>query len=79
MKLVKVKTARKKNWSQGTMIYRLISQGKIKAYRNELGDLMYDVAEYNKYRKQNHRGRPRTKQFEITDVKLKRGKRECQD
>ena len=79
MKLVKVRTTRKKNWSKGTFIYRLISNGKLKAYRNELGDLMYDVAEYNAYQKKEHRGRPRTKQFDITDVKLKRGKKECQD
>lgn len=73
MKLVLVKTIRNKDWSKGTMIYNLISKGKLTAYRNEKGDLMYNPSEYAEYRKVNHRGRPRTKQFEIKDVKVKRG------
>ena len=73
MRLVKVKTLRKKNWSMGTIIYRLIAQGKIKAYKNQDGELMYDRDEYNAYRKVNHRGRP-LKQSNIEKVDLRRKK-----
>lgn len=77
MRLVKVKTLRKKNWSMGTMVYRLIATGKLKAYKNQDDELMYDRDEYNAYRKVNHRGRP-LKQSNINNVDLRR-KKKCQE
>lgn len=73
MRLVLVRTVRKKNWSLGTMIYNLINKGKIKGYRNQNGLLCYDRDEYNAYRKVNHRGRP-SKNKDITNVDLRRKK-----
>lgn len=74
MRLVKVKTLREKDWSRGTIVYRLIQKGKLKAYRNQNNELMYDRDEYNAYRKVNHRGRP-LKQETTIKVDLRRGKR----
>lgn len=74
MRLVKVKTLREKDWSRGTIVYRLIQKGKLKAYRNQNNELMYDRDEYNAYRKVNHRGRP-LKQEATIKVDLRRGKR----
>lgn len=74
MRLVKVKTLREKDWSKGTIVYRLIQKGKLKAYRNQNNELMYDRDEYNAYRKVNHRGRP-LKQETTIKVDLRRGKR----
>ena len=74
MRLVKVKTLREKDWSKGTIVYRLIQKGKLKAYRNQNNELMYDRDEYNAYRKVNHRGRP-LKQENTIKVDLRRGKR----
>lgn len=78
MHLVKVKTLRKKDWSKGTLVYRLISQGKLKAYKNQDDELMYDRDEYNAYRKVNHRGRPRKETTEAISVDLRR-KKKCQN
>lgn len=72
MRLVKVKTTRKKNWSLGTMIYRLIHQGKIKGYKNQNGELCYDRDEYSAYRKVNHRGRPNKAKTEAVDLRRKK-------
>ncbi len=74
MRLVKVKTLREKDWSRGTIVYRLIQNGKIKSYRNQDGELMYDRDEYAAYRKVNHRGRP-LKEDRTIKVDLRRGKR----
>lgn len=74
MRLVKVKTLREKDWSKGTIVYRLIQKGKLKAYKNQNNELMYDRDEYNAYRKVNHRGRP-LKQETTIKVDLRRGKR----
>ena len=78
MRLVKVKTLREKDWSKGTIVYRLIQKGKLKAYRNQNNELMYDRDEYNAYRKVNHRGRP-LKQETTIKVDLRRGKRDVKN
>ena len=76
MQLCKVKTLRQKDWSKGTMIYKLISQGKIKAYKNQDGELMYDRDEYSAYRKITRRGRP-LKQKDITNIDNRRKKKDA--
>ena len=78
MRLVKIKTLREKDWSKGTIVYRLIQKGKLKAYRNQNNELMYDRDEYNAYRKVNHRGRP-LKQETTIKVDLRRGKRDVKN
>lgn len=73
MRLVKVKTLRQKDWSKGTIIYKLIKEGKIKAYKNQNNELCYDRDEYAQYRKVNHRGRPLKQQdVEIVDLRRKK-------
>lgn len=78
MRLCKVKTLREKDWSKGTIIYRLLAKGKLKAYKNQDGELMYDKDEYSAYRKVNHRGRP-AKQKETTNVDLRRKKKDVKN
>lgn len=73
MRLVRVKYIREKDWSKGTIIYKLIKDGKLKAYRNQNNELCYDRDEYSRYRKVEHRGRP-LKQQEVIEVDTRRKK-----
>ena len=73
MHLVKVKTIAKKNHSLSVRIYYLIQKGKITAYKNQDGSLMYDRDEFNAYRKVNHRGR-KPKAVDVIDVDLRKKK-----
>ena len=71
MRLAKVKNLRDKDWSKGTIVYKLIKDGKLQAYRNQNNELCYDRDEYSRYRKVEHRGRP-LKQKEVIEVDTRR-------
>lgn len=77
MRLVKIGTLKKRKNGNSICktLYRLISNGKIKGYKNQYGELMYDRDEYSLYRKTRKLGRPRKNEDELITVDTRKAKK----
>ena len=67
-RIIRIRDVKLENPSKGNYIYLLSKQGKIKRYKKG-NALAFDEVEYQKYCKQEHRGRPLASGDEIIEIK----------